>query len=108
MGSVTKEHLSGAPIIPFFHTKKAAVLRDSCYIRILRERSSKSGLATVYLQININGEHTTLPLKVSWSVGFFDNDNGVFLERFKGDILAGDYNLEATMEAAKVNDIFIF
>jgi hypothetical protein len=62
MGSVTKECLSGAPIIPFFHTKKAAVLKAFCYIRILKERTYKSGLPTVCLQININGEQTTLPL----------------------------------------------
>lgn len=83
-------------------------MRASCYVRIRKERPSKTGTAAVFLQININGQLTTLPLQISWPVIFFDNVNGKFLPRFKDDTLAHDYNLEATKEAGKCNEIFIF
>ena len=108
MATNTMEGGSRPPIAPFFHTKKRAVMRASCNVRIRKERPSKSGTAAVYLQININGQATTLPLQVSWPVEFFDNVNGKFLPRFKEDALAYDYNLEATKEVAKCNEIFIF
>lgn len=83
-------------------------MRASCYVRIRKERPSKNGTAAVFLQININGQITTLPLQISWPVEFFDNANGKFLPRFKDDNISYDYNLEATKEVAKCNEIFIY
>lgn len=83
-------------------------MRASVSCRIRFDRANKSGEASVYLQVIIESKRTTVPLKVSWPVGFFDNARGKFLPRFRGDQLANDLNMEADKEMAKINEIFMF
>lgn len=93
---------------PFFHTRITSGMRASVSCRIRADRTNKSGDASVYLQVIIESKRTTVPLKVSWPVEFFDNTRGVFLSRYRGDQMAQDLNLEADKEMAKINDIFMF
>lgn len=93
---------------PFFHTRVTSGMRASVSCRIRADRANKSGEASVYLQVIIESKRTTVPLKVSWPVDFFDNTRGVFLSRYRGDQMAMDLNLEADKEMAKINDIFMF
>ncbi|WP_162142698.1 site-specific integrase [Algoriphagus marincola] len=83
-------------------------MRASVSCRIRFDRANKSGEASVYLQVIIESKRTTVPLKVSWPVGFFDNSRGKFLPRYRGDQLANDLNMEADKEMAKINEIFMF
>jgi len=91
----------------FFHTKEV-VMRTSVSCRIRHDKVNSKGSASVYLQIIIDGEKTTVPMKVSWPLQFFDNESGLFLERSKKDQEANDWNLEVTRRKAKINDIFMF
>lgn len=93
---------------PFFHTRIPQGMRASVSCRIRSDRANKAGEAAVYLQIIIESRRTTVPLKVSWPVAFFDNMRGIFLARFKGDQMANDLNMEADKEMAKINEIFMF
>lgn len=83
-------------------------MRASVCCRIRKDRVNKSGSAPVYLQVIINSDRVTIPLKISWPINFFDNTSGTFLERFKGDASAQDYNMLAQKETAKINEIFIY
>jgi site-specific recombinase XerD len=92
---------------PIFH-KKLVAMRASAEARIRSDRKTIHGLASVYIQIIINSDRTTLPLNVSWPVEFFDNKQGVFLHRHRNDQQAIDYNMIVLKEKAKINDIFMF
>ncbi|WP_366483775.1 tyrosine-type recombinase/integrase [Cyclobacterium sp.] len=94
-------------ISPFFHPNIGG-MRTSVYCRIKIDRVNSDGFAPVYLQVIINSKKTTISLKISWPVEFFDTKAGVFLPRKKKDQLANDYNLLVNKEIAKINDIFMF
>lgn len=100
--------VTSRPVTPFFHTRKGEIMRASVLARIRKERPSKKGEAAVFLQIIINSKPTTIPLKISWPVEFFDNKSGIFLSRHKNDQMASDYNLQVNKEIGKVNEIFMF
>ncbi|EMS34640.1 hypothetical protein C943_03327 [Mariniradius saccharolyticus AK6] len=93
---------------PIFHTRKGGKMRASVEARIRTDRKTNGGMAAVYLQIIINSQRTTIPLKVSWPVDSFDNKSGIFLPRQKHDQEAQDFNMLVQKEKAKVNDIFMF
>jgi integrase/recombinase XerD len=99
---------SKACFSPFFHTKTQHILRASVACRIRADRANKQSEAAVYLQVIIDSKRTTVPLHVTWPLDHFDNKKGIFLQRKKIDQLAHDYNLLATKEIAKINDIFMF
>lgn len=92
---------------PIFHTK-GEKMRASVEARIRSDRKNSGDGAAVYLQVIINGKRTTIPMKVSWPVAFFDNKSGTFLPRHKGDTEAQDMNMLVQKEKAKINEIFIF
>lgn len=100
--------VSGSRFTPFFHTRITTGMRASVSCRIRSDRANKAGDASVYLQVIIESKRTTVPLKVSWPVNFFDNTRGVFLSRYRGDQMASDLNMEADKEMAKINEIFMF
>lgn len=97
-----------ALMLPIFHTGKVSTMRASVVCRIRKDRQAQDGTAPVYLQVIINSERTTIPMKVSWPVDFFDNKSGAFLPRTKSDQTASDYNMMAQKEIGKVNEIFMF
>lgn len=83
-------------------------MRASVACRIRKDKQTESGEAAVYLQILLNSKRLTIPLGVSWPVNKFDNQAGVFKERFKSDQEANDYNMLVNKEKAKVNDILMY
>jgi integrase len=97
-----------ALMLPIFHTGKVSSMRASVACRIRKDRQAQDESAPVYLQIIINSSRTTIPLKVSWPVEYFDNRAGVFLPRSKNDQLSTDYNMMVQKEIGKVNEIFMF
>lgn len=99
---------SAARMSPIFHTKKGEKMRASVEARIRADRKNSDAGAAVYLQIIINSKRTTVPMKISWPVAFFDNKAGTFLPRHKGDAEAQDMNMLVQKEKAKINEIFIF
>lgn len=99
---------SAARIAPNFHTRKGGTMRASVEARIRKDRKNADGAAAVYLQVIINSQRITVPLKVSWPVEFFDNRSGVFLPRSKSDTEAQDFNMLVQKEKSKINEIFMF
>lgn len=92
-----------------FHTDSHHIaMRCSVKLRIRKDKKSKSGLGSVYLQVIINRKRTTVPLGISWPIDRFDEQAERFLPRDSKDIECQDWNMEAQKELAKVNDIFIF
>lgn len=66
---------------------------------------SKSGDASLYLQVNLNGKHKEFPLKLKWPVDNIDMAEGRLLKKFKGDPDVDDYNLLIKMEQGKHTEI---
>ncbi|GHB44275.1 transposase [Mongoliitalea lutea] len=83
-------------------------MRASVEARIRKDRKNSDGTASVYLQVIIDSDRTTIPLKVSWPIKFFDNRTGMFLPRNKSDKDAQDFNMLVQKEKAKINEIFMF
>lgn len=92
----------------FFHTYTKPLMRASVACRIRKDKMTECGDAAVYLQIIINSQRTTIPLGISWPVDRFDNKDGSFRERYRGDQEATDCNILVTKEKAKVNDILMY
>lgn len=67
--------------------------------------SAKTGEASIYLQVTLNGRHKEFPLKLRWPVDKIDMDKGSLLPRRKGDPDRDDYNLMIMLEQAKHSDI---
>lgn len=83
-------------------------MRYSIAVRIRKDRPNKKGCASVNIQVLINSERAIVPLNIVWPVDFFDNKKGVFLERFKGDQEANDFNMEALKISGQINEILIW
>ena len=66
---------------------------------------SKTGEASIYLQVTLNGKHDEFPLKLRWPVKHIDLAGCQLLPRHKRDPDAADYNLLIGMEHAKHNEI---
>jgi integrase/recombinase XerD len=54
---------------------------------------NKSGLASLYLQVTINGKHKEFPLKIKWPATAVDLAQGILLPRFKRDPDVSDWNI---------------
>lgn len=83
-------------------------MRASVETRIRKDRKNSDGTASVYLQVIINSDRTTIPLGISWPISYFDNKSGTFLPRQKSDSEAQDFNMLVQKEKAKINEIFMF
>ena len=66
---------------------------------------SKSKEASLYLQVVINREHKTFPLKLKWPVDKIDLVTGTLLPRNRQDPEVYDYNLLIRMEQSKHTEI---
>jgi integrase/recombinase XerD len=66
---------------------------------------SKSGEASVYLQVTLDGKHDEFPLKLRWPVNKIDLVNSLLLPRRRRDDEVSDYNLIIMVEQAKHTEI---
>lgn len=66
---------------------------------------SKSGEASLYLQVYLQGRHKEFPLKLRWPVDSIDMVKGELLPRVKKDPEVDDYNLLIRMEQSRHTEI---
>lgn len=66
---------------------------------------SKSGEASIYLQVTLDGKHREFPLKLKWPIVNIDLSAGSLLPRRKSDPDVTDYNLLVMIEQAKHTEI---
>jgi len=71
-----------------------------------KRRVNSSGIASIYLQVVVNGKHDEFPLKLRWPVDKIDQVAGRLLPRSKKDEDCQDYNLIIAAELSKHFDIF--